>query len=108
MTHRGSPRQTAAKREWDRFVKRNGPVITATGLPAACFSSVDHFDDFLSHGRLEHHLDASRTTVESLNADQYLALTTLTESYFEAGYEWFTPLALRPADQDRLRKRFAG
>jgi len=32
---------------------------------------------------------------------------TLTESYFAAGYEWFSPLALRPIDQERLGKRFA-
>jgi hypothetical protein len=46
--------------------------------------------------------------VESLNSTQYDALVTLTESYFAAGYEWFTPAALRAADQDNLAKRFAG
>jgi hypothetical protein len=52
--------------------------------------------------------DSSSFRVEALNSTQYGALVTLTESYFAAGYEWFTPVALRAADQDNLAKRFAG
>ena len=74
MTYRKSPRKAEAKRQWDRFVSSNQPIITETGLPAAVFSSN--------------------------------ALVTLAESYFAAGYEWFTPSALRPADQETLRQRF--
>ena len=107
MTYRKSPRKAAANREWDRFVSSNQPVITSTGLPDSIFTSIDHFDDFLSHGRLEHHLDPGNFRVEVLNSTQYDALVTLTESYFAAGYEWFTPFALRVADQDNLAKRFA-
>ena len=70
------------------------------------FSSVGHFDDFLSHGR-EHHLDLGHFRVESLTGAQYDALVTLAESYFAAGYEWFTPVALQPAERDALAKRFA-
>ncbi|HEU4890708.1 MAG TPA: hypothetical protein VFT47_04120 [Vicinamibacterales bacterium] len=43
-----------------------------------------------------------------LNSTQYDALVTLTESYFAAGYEWFTLVALRAADQEDLAQRFAG
>ena len=42
MTYRKSPRKAEAKRQWDRFVSRNQPIITATGIPAAVFSSIDH------------------------------------------------------------------
>jgi hypothetical protein len=108
MTYRKSPQKAAAKREWDRFVSSNQPVIASTGLPDSIFRSVDHFDNFLSHGCLDHHVDSSSVRVEALNSTQYDALVTLTESYFAAGYEWFTPLALRAADQDNLAKRFAG
>ena len=107
MTYRKSPQKAAAKRQWDRFVSSNQPIITASGIPAPVFSSIDHFDDFLCHGYLDHHVDPSECRVDSLNPAQYNALVTLTESYFAAGYEWFTPLALQSADQDTLRKRFA-
>ena len=108
MTYRKSPQKAAAKREWDRFVSSNQPVIASTGLPDSIFSSVDHFDDFLYHGRLDHDPDPSNFRVEVLNSTQYDALVTLTESYFAAGYEWFTPVALKAADQDNLVMRFAG
>ena len=108
MTYRKSPQKVAAKREWDRFVNNNQRVIACTGLPDSIFSSVDHFDDFLSHGYLDHHSDQTNFRVELLNSTQYDALVTLTESYFAAGYEWFTPVALKEADQDSLAKRFGG
>jgi hypothetical protein len=106
MTDRKSPQKAAARREWERFVNSNQPVIASTGLPDSIFSSVDHFDTFLSHGCLDQHVDPSSFRVEALNSTQYDALVTLTESYFAAGYEWFTPVALRAADQDNLAKRF--
>jgi hypothetical protein len=104
MTYGKSPQKAAANREWDRFVRNNQPMVMASGIPAAIFGSIDRFDDFLCRGHADHHMDAGDFRVESLN--QYNALVTLTESYFAAGYEWFTPLALRPADQDTLRMRF--
>ena len=108
MTYRRSPRKTGAKRAWERFVNSNQPIIMASGIPAAVFSSIDHFDAFLCHGVVDHHVDPSEFRVDSLTPAQYDALVTLTESYFAAGYEWFTPSALRPTDQDALRHRFAG
>lgn len=107
MTYRKSPHKASARQGWDRFVSGNAPIIAATGIPPAIFSSVDHFDDFLVHGCIEHHLDESRCRVEALTRAQYEALVTLTESYFAAGYEWFTPIALQPADRDALAMRFA-
>ena len=108
MTYRKSPQKAAARREWDRFVSSNQPVIASTGLPDSIFSSIDHFDNFLSHGwsifTLAQAASVSRRSTP-LGPD---ALVTLTESYFAAGYEWFTPIALRAADQDNLAKRFAG
>jgi hypothetical protein len=108
MTYRKSPRKAAARREWDRFVSSNQPVIASTGLPDSVFRSVDRFDSFLAHGWLDHHLDPGSVRVEALDSAQYDALVTLTESYFAAGYEWFSPAALRAADQDNLARRFAG
>lgn len=107
MTDRRSPRKTAAKREWTRFVESNRGLIATTGIPEAVLSSPDHFDDLLAHGHLAHHADPTGFAIDSLAARQYEALVTLTECYFAAGYEWFTPAGLRPNDQARLRMRFA-
>ena len=106
MTYRRSPGKHAASSEWARFVEANRHVISATGMPALVTSSIDHFDDFLSHGALNRHPDPGTFNVESLSPEQYAALVTLAESYFAAGYEWFTPLALKEDDQYRLRSRF--
>ena len=106
MTHRRSPDKAAATRAWDRFVSANAPIIAASGIPNTYLASVDHFDDFLMHGYLDHHRDDAGFKIESLSADQRANLVLLVESYFAAGYEWFTPLALRPAEQKRLGSRF--
>jgi len=106
MTYPKSPQKAAAKRQWDRFVSNNQPIVTASGIPAVIFSSIDRFDEFLCRGSAHHHIDPGEFCVDSLSPSQYSALVTLTESYFAAGYEWFTPLALRPTDQDTLRMRF--
>ena len=107
MTYRKSPRKADAKRQWDRFVSNNQPIVMASGIPVAVFDSIDHFDGFLCRGYVDNHIDGGEFRVDSLNASQYQALVILTESYFAAGYEWFTPLALRPTDQETLRMRFA-
>jgi hypothetical protein len=108
MSHGNSPGKAAAKRQWERFVASNGAVIAATGLPDVIFHSIDRFDELLSRGRVDLHLDPPSSGVESLNPSQYHALVMLTESYFAAGYEWFTPFALRSADRQSLARRFAG
>jgi hypothetical protein len=82
-------------------------MVTAAGIPAAIFGSIGRFDDFLRRGHADHDTDPSEFRVDSLTPAQYDALVTVTESYFAAGYEWFTPSALRTTDQDSLRMRFA-
>ena len=71
MTYRKSPQKAAARLAWDRFVRSNQPVIASTGLPDSMFNSVDHFDNFLSHGCLDHHLGPSSFRVEALNSIRY-------------------------------------
>jgi hypothetical protein len=106
MTYRRSQDKVVATRAWDRFVSANAPIIAASGIPNAYLASVDHFDDFLMHGYLAHHPDDTDFQLDSLSTDQYGKLVLLVESYFAIGYEWFTPVALRPAEQRRLGSRF--
>lgn len=106
MTDRRSPHKVAAARAWDRFVSANDPIIAASGIPNAYLTSAEHFDDFLMHGYLAHHPDDTDFKIESLSTDQYGKLVLLVESYFAAGYEWFTPVALRSPEQHRLGSRF--
>ena len=108
MTHRRSPHIVAAARAWDHFVSANAPIIAASGIPGSYLASVDHFDDFLMHGCLAHHPDETNFQIESMSTDQYAKFVLLVDSYFAAGYEWFTPMALRPEEQHRLCSRFGG
>jgi hypothetical protein len=49
----------------------------------------------------------SRFEIGTLTDDQYSVFADLVESYFLAGYEFFTPAALKIVDRDRLDSRFA-
>ena len=108
MTYRRSSRGVAAARAWADFVSANATRFEQASLPALAAKSVDHWDDLLAHGRFEHHEDPTRFTSASLTDDQYAALVGLVESYFLAGYEYFSPMALRVVDQQRLAARFGG
>jgi len=98
--------RSQAARAWAAFIDRNTSAVRAAGLPEAVTASVARWDDFLMHGRLEHHDDPTAFAIDQLSESQYAALTLLVESYFVAGYEFFTPEALRIEDQRALRARF--
>ena len=105
MSYRRPAEQVAAAKAWAVFLTANRALIDTAGLPSRCTETREHFDDFLMHGHLDHHPDPTRFSVEDLDGDQYRAFARLVEVYF-AGHDWFTPLALRPPDQQRLRTRF--
>ena len=96
MGFRRSPGRLAAARKWQHFVSANARLLRATGLPPAVTTSIQNWDDFLMHG-----------SVEPLTPSQSESLKELVGNYFHAGYELYTPLALRPDDQAGLRARFA-
>ena|SRR5688572_19212984 len=106
MGYRRSSAQTKAERAWAGFVDANLKRLEAAGLPLLASRSVDHWDRLLMQGHFDHHEDPSHFQIESLTDDQYSVFVDLVESYFLAGYEYFTPLALKIEDQDRLGSRF--
>ena len=106
MGTRRSPRQARAARDWAAFVAANVTRFQAAGLPVLASRSVGHWDDLLLHGRFAHHADPTAFELGTLRADQYATLVDLAESYFAAGYEYFTPTGLKPEDRDRLGGRF--
>ena len=105
MVFRRSPDRLAAARNWQRFVSANARVLAATGLPPAATSSIDHWDDLLMHGFLAS--DPGAFSIEHMTPSQYESFKELVGNYFHAGYEFYTPLALKPDDQAALRARFA-
>ena len=105
MGLRRSPGRIAAARDWQHFVSANARVLGATGLPPAATTSIENWDDFLIHGFLAS--DPGAFSVEQLTPLQYESLKELVGNYFHAGYEFYTPLALKPDDQAALRARFA-
>ena len=101
---RRNPEDVAAARRWREFLERHAALVDRAGLPPAAVESEEVWDDFLMHGFLAG--DPGQFTVDQLTAEQYDALAELTASYFSAGYGFFAPLALRPAEQDALRAEF--
>ncbi|MDH4043003.1 MAG: hypothetical protein OEY20_01600 [Gemmatimonadota bacterium] len=106
MSFRQSPEQTKAARAWAAFVAANDTRLQAAGLPTLAAASVEHWDDLLRHGRFTDHPDSTQFEITQLTDDQYAVFTDLVESYFLAGYEYFTPGALKREDQERLGTRF--
>ena len=106
MGHRRSPREATARRAWDTFVKANAPMLRVARLPAIATQSIEHWDELLMHGHLDHHLDPSGFAVTGMSEDQYRAYVAVVDSYFAAGYEYYAPRALRPGDQQLLSARY--
>ena len=106
MGYRRSKDRADAARRWSTFMTRNRGVIDAAGLPELATQSISHWDDLLMHGHLDHHSDPAGFSVEQLSEEQYAALLQLAESYFASGYEYFTPVALRDEDRERLEMRY--
>ena len=105
MGFRRSPDRIAAARDWQHFVTANARVLAATGLPPAATASIDNWDHFLARGSLTS--DSGDFSVEQLTPLQYESLKELVGNYFHAGYDFYTPSALKPDDQAALRARFA-
>ena len=104
MSYRKAPRQIETERAWTQFAERNASLVAAARLPTSAMRSITVWDDFLMHGYFDDGggvYDSSR-----LASEEYAALAELTENYFAAGYEFFTPMALRFEEQEALRRRF--
>jgi hypothetical protein len=106
MGYRRSTEQVKSRRDWRAFVAHNQTLIDAAGLPLIVTESVDHWDDFLIHGYLDHHDDPTGFVVNQLNERQYRALVRLIESYFVAGYGYFTTCVLRDEDKRLMSAKF--
>ena len=106
MGYRRLKKQVEAGRNWSTFVARNREVVEAAGLPQLVTDSINHWDDFLMHGYLNHLDDAAVFTVDQLSNEQYAALLQFADSYFASGYEYFTPIALRCEDRQQFEMRY--
>lgn len=104
MGYRRAPRNREAERAWRQFVERNAHLVAAARLPAVAMESVASWDDFLMHAYVDDIGDVYDS--HRLEPAEYDALFQLTENYFAAGYEFFTPMALWAEDQLALRRRF--
>jgi hypothetical protein len=102
--YRRSPDRIAASKDWQRFVHSHSSLVDAACLPPAATARIEDWDDFLTHGYLAE--DPGGFSVDQLGLDAYRALAELVGRYFEAGYEFYTPMALNENDQERLRARF--
>jgi hypothetical protein len=60
------------------------------------------------HGYLDHHDDPTGFNVNQIKEHQYRALVQLVESYFVAGYGYFTTCVLRDEDKRLMNDKFGG
>jgi hypothetical protein len=107
MGYRRKKQEAKEKRRWNSFVLKNESLIRETGLTMPVIETEDHWADFLMHGCLDHHEDPTRFDVDELNEKQYEKLKELIRKYYEAGYTYITPVALRGPDQQRMDKEYA-
>ena len=106
MGFRRSKARSAARREWMSFIGSHADVIHAAGLPQAITASIERWDEFLLRGYAEVDLDWARFSVDQLSEAQSAALRQLADSYFAAGYAYFTPHGLPDEAQQQLKARY--
>lgn len=58
------------------------------------------------HGYLDYHHGPTGFTMDQLSGEQYETLLQFVDKYFAGGYEYFTPIALRVEDRQRLEERY--
>jgi len=92
---------------WLEFLKDHVTEVRESGLPPLVFSTPDCWVDLLSHGYLDRHANPDDFTVEELDARQYRVFRDLVFAYFEAGFDFFVPIALKPEDYTRAIREFA-
>src|SRR5579884_2634053 len=106
MSYRKTKTATQSKKSWKQFIANNNELILKTGLPEIVLQTEEHWDDFLMHGYLDHHNDPFHFNIDKLDKSEYQSLKELVAKYFEAGYLYYTPIALSAADQQQLAARF--
>jgi hypothetical protein len=104
VSFRRSPDAVTARAVWRAFLERHASEVAASGLPPAATESAESWDEFLMHGFLSG--DPGGFTVDHLSEPRYLALVRLASAYFAEFQGFYTPMALRVADQDALAARF--
>lgn len=92
--------------DWETFLAAHAETLRASQVPPLIFTSVDHWEDFLSHGYLDAVEDPDDFTVDELDESAYKALRDLVAAYFDAGAPFFVPVALQSNDYLALAKRY--
>ena len=67
--------------EWLEWCKENADLIEASGIPHLLIQSQEHWNDFLDHGILDHHIDPLNFNVDELSIKQKVALLRLIMKY---------------------------
>jgi hypothetical protein len=81
--------------QWKKFLKEYSNIINKTGIPFEYFDQHTIWIDFLLHGFIDHQPDLIKFTIDNLNVNEYKYFKLLVQKYFEFGFEYFNPMALR-------------
>jgi mannose-1-phosphate guanylyltransferase len=106
MSYRRKKEEAEANKKWEAFIAENQALISKIGLPEIVIQTQQHWTDFLMHGYLDHHDEPTNFSVDELDKRRHKPLKELAIRYFEAGYSYFTPMALLLDDQQEMSERF--
>jgi hypothetical protein len=107
MSYRRSKEASVEARAWKRFVQSNREQLERTGLPCSFYESHDMWDDFLMHGYIDHHDDASGFTVHRMSEESRVVLSEVVVAYLAAGFG-DPGLTLFGTERDEELRRRAG
>ena len=101
-------RDSRDDRRWGVFRDSHSELLAATGMPLEYYQSEALFIDFLMHGHIDHHHVSQIFTSEVMTQRQYDALRKSAWEYFNSGFGYFEPIALRmEADIRAFDREFA-
>jgi hypothetical protein len=86
MSFRRSKEAVSEGRAWQNFRQANAELLRSSGLPLSLYESRDLFDDFLMHGYIDHHEDATHFFIGQLSETQKALLVEVIVRYLRAGF----------------------
>ncbi len=110
MAFRRNKENVISKRQWQQFMVGNVDGVQAISLPPEIVADESLWRDVLCYGWAEGAGPAAISdtittgfSVSQLSQSEYQILASLVEHYFESGFAYVEPEALRKDDCSRLR-----
>ncbi len=95
------------RQKWKKFRTAESKLFESSGLPLEYSRNEKLWIDFLMHGYIDHNPDYIKYTVHDMNNIEYNNFVKLVHLYFEYGFEYFEPVAIKTLGEiKQLREKF--